>query len=31
LRMIPTLPKANEDDEKFKQEAAQLLEKIKDK
>jgi tetratricopeptide (TPR) repeat protein len=31
LRVIPTLPKANEDDEKFKQEAAQLLEKIKDK
>ncbi len=31
LHIIPTLTKANEDDEKFKQEAAQLLEKIKDK
>lgn len=31
LHIIPTLAKENEDDELFKQDAAQLLEKIKDK
>jgi tetratricopeptide (TPR) repeat protein len=31
LRIIPTLSKENEDDDKFKQEAVDLLEKIKDK